>query len=99
MLPFLLFACTKSDPVAPADPLADRGRSVYQAQCTACHSPDPAQPGALGPAVKGSSRELLEARVLRGEYPAGYTPKRTTTLMVPLPQLAGDLEALAAYLE
>ena len=51
-------------------PEAERGRQVYVAQCTSCHSSDPAQNGPLGPAVKGSSRELLEARLLRGAYPA-----------------------------
>ena len=32
--------------------------------------------GSVGPAVAGASRELIEAKVLRGEYPPGYTPKR-----------------------
>ena len=94
----LLFACTTQQS-APADPLTERGKSVYVQQCIACHNVDPAQPGALGPAVKGSSRELLEARVVRGEYPPGYTPKRTTTTMVALPQLSGDIDALTAYLK
>jgi mono/diheme cytochrome c family protein len=94
----LLFACT-SQPQAPADPLAERGRSVYVQQCIACHNVDPAQNGALGPAIQGSSRELLEARVLHAAYPPGYTPKRTTTTMVALPQLADDIDALAAYLQ
>jgi len=48
--------------------------------------------------VKGSSRELLEARVLRGEYPPGYTPKRDTAIMQPVPQLARTIPDLAAYL-
>jgi mono/diheme cytochrome c family protein len=99
MLALVLAACTAKEPSVPADPLVERGRSVYVQQCTACHSPDPAQTGAVGPAVKGSSRELLEARILRAEYPAGYTPKRTTTTMVALPQLAGDIDALAAFLK
>jgi hypothetical protein len=60
---------------------------------------DPAETGALGPAIKGSSRELLEARVIHAAYPPGYTPKRTTTTMVALPHLSGDIDALAAYLE
>ena len=94
----LVLACT-TEPSAPPDPLAERGKSVYVQHCIACHNVDPAQPGALGPALKGSSRELLEARVLRTEYPPGYTPKRTTTTMVALPQLAGDIDALTAYLK
>ena len=79
-------------------PEAERGRQVYVAQCTACHSSDPAQNGPLGPAVKGSSRELLEARLLRGAYPAGYTPKRPSAVMQPMLHLAGSLDDLAAFL-
>jgi mono/diheme cytochrome c family protein len=79
-------------------PEAERGRQVFLAQCSSCHSADPAQNGPLGPAVKGSSRELLEARVLRGVYPAGYTPKRPSAVMQPMPQLAGSLDDLAAFL-
>lgn len=79
-------------------PSAERGRQVYLAQCTACHSADPAQPGPVGPPVKGSSRELLEAKVLNGTYPPGYTPTRPTKVMVPMPQVAPDLPALADYL-
>jgi len=63
-----------------------------------CHGPEPGRDGPLGPAVKGASRELLEARVLRGTYPPGYTPKRPTRVMPPLPALAADIPALADYL-
>ncbi|MGH7312915.1 MAG: c-type cytochrome [Candidatus Rokuibacteriota bacterium] len=80
-------------------PLAERGRQAYLTQCPACHGPDPAQAGPLGPPVKGSSRELLEAKVLRGTYPPGYRPKRPTSLMPPQPTLAPDIPALAEYLE
>jgi mono/diheme cytochrome c family protein len=79
-------------------PEAARGRATYQANCTACHSADPARDGAVGPAVKGSSRELIEARVVHGTYPPGYAPKRATTTMVALPGLAGSVDDLAAYL-
>ena len=79
-------------------PEAERGRQVYQAQCIACHNSDPAQPGAVGPAVKGPSEELLRAKVLQGAYPPGYTPKRPTKVMQPMPQLANEIPALAAYL-
>ena len=79
-------------------PNAERGRQVFLAQCATCHGPDPAQAGPIGPAVKGSSRELLEAKVLRGAYPPGYMPKRSTKVMVPMPALAGEIGALADYL-
>ena len=84
---------------AKLSPEAERGRAVYNGQCTACHNFDPSQPGAVGPEIKGSSRELLEAKVLKGTYPSGYKPKRPTSVMPPQPQAAGDIPALAAYLE
>src|SRR5207249_2798713 len=76
-----------------SDPLAERGRQVYLAQCTQCHNADPAQDGAVGPAVKGASRELLEARILRGSYPPGYKPKRPTNVMPPQPAVAPEIPA------
>ena len=54
--------------------------------------------GTLGPAVAQSSRALVEARVLRAEYPPGYTPKRDTATMPALPFLAPEVPYLAAYL-
>jgi mono/diheme cytochrome c family protein len=79
-------------------PEAERGRQVYLSSCIACHAADPAQPGPVGPEVKGSSQELLEAKMLHGKYPPGYKPKRPTAVMPPQPQLARDIPALAAYL-
>lgn len=76
-----------------------RGRQVYLANCVACHNPDPARSGPLGPPVKGASRELLEARVVRGAYPPGYRPKQGTALMQPMPSLARAIPDLAAYLK
>jgi len=110
----MLTACGREEPAAPAAAPttpsggatvsarvgdADRGRQVWLGQCVACHHTDPARDGAVGPAVQGSSPELLEARVLRGEYPAGYTPKRPTKVMPPRPDLAPAIPDLAAYLE
>ena len=80
-------------------PSAERGRQVYLGQCTTCHSIDPSQPGPVGPPLKGASRGVLEAKVLRGEYPPGYTPKRPTTLMPPQPALGGEIPNLAAFLK
>lgn len=101
-------ACTKkSQPAgepagaqaAPtADELKDKGKRTYLANCIACHNTDPLKDGATGPAVAGSSLELLQARVLNADYPPGYTPKRPTKIMVALPHLKNEIEALAAYL-
>jgi hypothetical protein len=52
----------------------------------------------LGPAVTGSSAALIEARVLHGDYPPGYTPKRETRAMVAMPFLEKQLPGLIAYL-
>jgi mono/diheme cytochrome c family protein len=90
----LLGACTQDE----ADPATTRGKQVYLAECIMCHHSDPSKDGSLGPAVKGSSRELLEAKVLRATYPPGYPPKRTTSLMPAMPQLAPKIPDLAAYL-
>ena len=79
--------------------LVVQGRQVYQSNCMACHNMNPAQKGSLGPAVSGSSEALLEARVVDGNYPPGYTPKADTHLMVAMPYLKKDIKALAAYLE
>jgi mono/diheme cytochrome c family protein len=88
----LLSACQQStDPV-------EAGRRAYQANCTACHNPDPSQLGAVGPAIAGSSAELVRARVLRAEYPPGYKPQRDTHLMPAQPFLADQVDGLAAYL-
>lgn len=103
----LSFACTKSETssstsaASASDPAAaqiEKGRSVYQSVCIACHNTDPRKPGSLGPDVWGSSRELIEARVMRAEYPTGYTPKRSTHAMVALPQYKYALDAIHAYL-
>jgi mono/diheme cytochrome c family protein len=76
----------------------ERGRQVYVASCTACHHPDPSLDGSVGPAVAGASAELVRARVLRGEYPPGYTPKRSSALMPPQPHLEPQIDDLVAYL-
>ncbi len=94
----LAMACSDSATV-DRDPAVERGRQVYLGLCTACHHADPGKDGAAGgPAIAGASRELLEARLLRGEYPAGYTPKRPSQLMPRFPQLAGEIDALHAFL-
>jgi len=77
---------------------AEQGQRIYVANCTACHNPNPVLDGTLGPAVAGSSRALIEARLLRAEYPPGYTPKRPTQQMVVMPYLEPYIDVLAAYL-
>lgn len=75
-----------------------KGKSVYLSSCIACHNTNPQKAGALGPEVWGSSRELLEARIMTATYPPGYNPKRPSHAMQPLPHLQGEIDALHAYL-
>ena len=90
----------ESSPQEPdRERLARQGEQTYRGVCTACHGLDPTQAGSMGPAIAGASLELLRAKVLRNEYPPGYTPKRETRAMVALPHLKDELPALAAYLE
>ena len=78
--------------------LVARGARAYRANCVVCHNPDPTREGSLGPPIAGSSLELLEARILRAEYPPGYTPKKDSKLMPQIPGARTELEALAAFL-
>ncbi len=74
------------------------GRQIWLAQCAVCHNVDPAKDGTIGPAVKGASRELLEAKLLHASYPPGYKPKRETKVMPARPDLVAAIPDLAAYL-
>lgn len=96
LLPALGGACQEGGD-AESRP-ARQGRVAYETACTACHARDPGQSGVLGPALAGASLELLEAKVLRGAYPPGYTPKQPTQIMVPLPHVQAELPAIHAYL-
>jgi mono/diheme cytochrome c family protein len=76
----------------------DRGRAIFVANCVACHNSDPSKDGPIGPAIKGSSKELVTDRVLRGTYPPNYAPKRQTKIMPQFPFLEPEIPYLAAYL-
>ena len=93
-----LFGCAEEAPLDPQAQLVQRGEKIYLANCIACHARNPGEAGPVGPPVAGSSLELLEAKVLRNEYPPGYTPKRDSKAMVPLVHLAPELPAVAAFL-
>lgn len=96
---FALTACSKDDsPKSGKTADVARGRAVYLANCVACHNNDPSRDGPIGPAVKSSSKELLEARVLTTSYPSGYKPKRPTKVMPQFPFLKDEIPHLAAYL-
>jgi len=93
----LAAACSEGGPARLSE-AGERGQALYTSLCIACHNPDPARDGSLGPAIAGSSRELLEARVVRGDYPPGYQPKRSSRAMPAFPHLAPQIDDLHAYL-
>jgi len=80
------------------DPAVVRGEKIYRNICVVCHNADPNNAGPLGPAIAGASRELLEARLLRGEYPPDYTPKRNTQQMPLFKFLEPNLDDIATFL-
>lgn len=99
----LVGGCTKKQNSGAAnegalDPLVLKGEQVYVANCLSCHGADPKKDGPIGPSVWGSSLELIKAKVLKGDYPLGHSAKRTTKIMVALPHLQADLDAVHAYL-
>jgi mono/diheme cytochrome c family protein len=90
-----LAACSPAGP--DLSEAAERGKATYFTVCIACHNAKPSLDG-LGPAIAGSSRDVLEARVIHGVYPPGYQPKRKSQAMPAFPHLAGNIDDLAAYL-
>jgi mono/diheme cytochrome c family protein len=76
-----------------------RGRLIYMTNCVVCHNTDPNLAGSQGPPIAGSSRELVEARVLHLSYPPGYTPKRKTHAMRAIPTLAPEIDNIVAFLQ
>ena len=96
---FFVVACGDEDSAKPGIKReVKRGRAVYLANCVACHNNDPARDGPIGPAIRGSSRELLLARVLTSDYPPNYRPKRPTKIMPQFPFLKDEIPNLTAYL-
>ena len=84
--------------MATSSPDLSRGKTIYMNVCIACHSGDPNDDGVLGPAISDASLELLEAKVIRNEYPPGYTPKRDSNTMPPYDYLAERMPDVAAWL-
>jgi mono/diheme cytochrome c family protein len=90
----IIAACSKPRALSAVD----RGEVVYRTNCISCHNRDPNLAGPLGPAIAGSPRSLIEARVLHGTYPPGYAPQRKSHTMRALPWLDGHVDDLTAYL-
>ncbi len=104
---FLVTACTNKsnspeasapNATSSAEALLARGKKIYLQNCIACHNPNPKIDGPVGPAIAGSSQELIKERLIHGAYPKDYKAKRTTHLMPPLPGLEAEIPALNSFL-
>lgn len=75
-----------------------RGESKYTMNCIGCHNIDPKK-DSMGPAIYGSSFELLKSKVKHGSYPKNYKPKRSTRNMPTFPWLSdSDIMAIREYI-
>jgi len=78
---------------------ASRGEAIYRSVCITCHAADPSQDGNIGPAIAGSSQQLLRLKLAKSSYPPGYTPKRASKLMPNFAYLEAYSGDLAAFLQ
>ena len=78
---------------------ASRGKAIYRSACLTCHAADPTQDGNIGPAIAGSSQQLLRLKLVKSSYPSGYTPKRASKLMPNFAYLEAYSGDLAAFLQ
>lgn len=76
----------------------DPGKVLYSSTCAICHNVNPKKEGGVGPAVFGSSKDLLRSKVRYGIYPKNYKPKRPTNIMPIFPLEESDIDALYRYL-
>ncbi len=83
--------------VALADPLAAKGKAIFEAQsCNACHG-DAGVGTAAAPALVGIAAKLPPEQV--AELFKHPTPKMTAGGMPPIDLPPDDLEALVAYVQ
>lgn len=99
----ILISCTKDKRLEGKSEeeikLINRGRTVYMTTCVVCHHTNPKLVGPTGPAIYGSSLELINAKLLKGGYPEGYKAQRSTHLMPTfIEEHKEDADAIHAFL-
>ncbi len=76
----------------------EKGRMVYFANCVSCHNNNPKKPGSIGPEVYRTSIDVLAQKIVFGKYPENYSPKRTSKIMLLMPQLKKEISNLHAFI-
>ena len=76
----------------------EKGRRVYFANCVSCHNSNPKKTGSIGPEVYGLSIDVLTQKIVSGNYPENYKPKRTSKIMPSMPHLKKEISNLHAFI-
>ena len=76
----------------------EKGRTVYFANCVSCHNNNPKKAGSIGPVVYGVPIDVLTQKIVSGEYPENYRPKRTSKIMPLMPHLNSQISNLYAFI-
>lgn len=74
------------------------GKRLYVSNCTRCHNANPTKPGAIGPELVTTPREVFATKVPTGKYPSGYSPKRRTKIMPKFPGLTNKTDLIYNYI-
>ena len=76
----------------------EKGRMVYFANCVSCHNNNPKKPGSIGPEVYGVTIDVLTQKIVYGNYPENYRPKRPSKIMPSMPHLNKEISNLHAFI-
>lgn len=81
----------------------DKGKRLYLSTCIQCHNRNPNLKGPLGPELVDAPLEVMVSKVTTGKYPeklpAGFTPKRKTTMMKKLPIAEKDIPLIHIWIQ
>lgn len=106
LLFFLFFPLTLILPLGPASGQAvdlEKGRRLYLSTCLQCHNRNPNLKGSLGPELVDAPLEVMVSKITTGKYPeklpAGFIPKRKTTMMRKLLVAEKDIPSIHAWIQ
>ena len=73
-------------------------KTLFISKCAMCHNVNPTKPGSIGPAISGSSLELITLKTQKRQYPKGYVPKRKTKVMPIVKLTEKEIKSIHSYL-